>query len=652
MTTSAELQALYDERAQSARARADEFAARGRRIGNLRGVTFLTFLVSGGIFLAEGGWIAASVAALGLASFFVLVTRHDRVLAQEEDARRRTLLNEHAQKRVSGAWHDLPTGKPEQPPAQHPYALDLDLFGRGSLVQRLGVAHTRYGQARLASWLLAPASLAEIQARQEAVRELAPELDFRQSFEADGLALGTRTRSGRVELTDGPDPSVLLQWISSGADLPGGSLLHVASYLLPLGTGAGLLGTFQFGLHPALWLGPLLLGLAALTWSRQATSETFAAVSTTEGAFLRYGSMLARLEAWQAQSPWLRQRTGALAPITDEAAASKSRPSQKLSSPKLPSQVMARFRALVGWYDLRHNGMVYPFVNALLLWDIHCTRALLRWRGSARGDIERWFDVIGEVEALSSLAGLLHDEPNASLPSVQEAGVRIQAQRLGHPLIASERRVENDVPPFGPGEALLITGSNMSGKSTFLRALGTNLVLAFAGGPVCAKELSAPLCRIGTSIRVADSLSAGVSHFYAEVQKLRAVVEATKDRQPVLFLLDEILHGTNSRERQIGARWVLAELLSHGAFGIVTTHDMELCRLTPELMEHVDQYHFREDLVRASEGTASPASEEMAFDYKLRPGPVTSGNALRLMRRAGLAVPVPPDESPHPPRST
>jgi DNA mismatch repair ATPase MutS len=207
----------------------------------------------------------------------------------------------------------------------------------------------------------------------------------------------------------------------------------------------------------------------------------------------------------------------------------------------------------------------------------------------------------------------------------------LEARGLAHPLLPPRSRVENDIASLAVGHALLVTGSNMSGKSTFLRSLGVNAVLAFAGGPTLASYFSLPVCQLGTSIRVSDSLKSGVSHFYAEVQKLAHVVELTEKRKnPVLFLLDEVLHGTNSRERQIGARWVLAELLQKGAFGIITTHDMELCRLPEDLMAQVRQHHFREVV----------HDGEMSFDYTLREGPVTSGNALRLMHRVGLKVPL------------
>lgn len=646
MTSPATNEALYRARQAAAEGRAAEWGKQSARIGHLRGLAFLTFLISGGIYLADGNQVFLGITVLGLAAFVFLVRRHDVVFAAEESETRLALLNAHALARVSASWHFLPQGKYTPETRGHPYASDLDLFGNGSLYQRISVAHTRYGKARLTSWLLEPTPRAEIAPRQAAVSELAPLLDFRQQFEAEGLALGQRkSSSGEIELGEGPDPAALISWVKGGTPLPGGAFLTLLSFLVPLASTAGLIATFRFGMHPASWLAPFLIGLGLLQFARRATSETFAAVSTTEGAFLRYGGMLACLERLEAESSWLRARTDELLGRTTAQEGSTSGASTKVGGER-PSQVMARFRALVGWFDLRHNGMVYPFINALLLWDLHCTRALHAWRAGAAAGIERWFEVIGEFEAISSLAGLLHDDPGASLPRVEADGA-LSAASIGHPLIAHPRRVQNPMPPIGRGEGLLITGSNMSGKSTFLRSLGINVVLALAGGPVIARDLVLPWCTLGTSIRVSDSLASGVSHFYAEISKLKATLDQANGEAPLVFLLDEILHGTNSRERQIGARWVLAELLSRGALGIVTTHDMELCRLTPPLMERVKQFHFREDLESSDEQSGEPPSastsersQRMTFDYTLRPGPVASGNALRLMRSAGLDVPL------------
>jgi DNA mismatch repair ATPase MutS len=291
---------------------------------------------------------------------------------------------------------------------------------------------------------------------------------------------------------------------------------------------------------------------------------------------------------------------------------------------------MKEFRNWVGWFDLKHNGLVHPFANALLLWDIHCVLRLERWQRMAGRSARGWFDALGEVEALSSLAGLAHDEPGFAFAEVVEDGACFEVTALGHPLIDAGQRVTNDVALSGPGSVFLVTGSNMSGKSTLLRSMGLAAVMALSGAPVCAQRLRMSRCAVRTSIRVADSLERGISHFYAELRKLKAVLSATDGELPVLFLLDEILHGTNSRERQIGARWLLSELMARGALGAASTHDMGLTRLPEELQDRIQLVHFRENVEAGA----------MTFDYQLRSGPVMAGNALRLMRAVGLDVPL------------
>jgi DNA mismatch repair ATPase MutS len=294
-----------------------------------------------------------------------------------------------------------------------------------------------------------------------------------------------------------------------------------------------------------------------------------------------------------------------------------------------PSQAMRRFERIVSWFELRHNGLVYPFINVLFLWDIHCVMALERWKLSSGKVLRGWFQALGELEALSSLAAFAADNDDYVFPEIADEPV-FEAEGLGHPLVEKGKRVSNDVHLPGPARGLLVTGSNMSGKSTLLRAMGINAVLALAGAPVAARRFRLFPLAVRTSMRISDSLSQGVSHFYAELRTLKSVLDAARGSTPVLFLLDEILHGTNSRERQIGARWVLGELLRLGALGAVSTHDEGLCLLPEPLASQLDQVHFRETM----------AGEEMTFDYRLRLGPVTSGNALRLMRSMGIPVPL------------
>lgn len=617
-TSATDLRAKYQDLHRSFQQKVDEYEGKSRRLENLRGISFAAAIIGCGYFLAQGSRVGGAIGLGSLLIFLALVAHHGRVLEKVAHQKRFSIVNEHAELRLRGDFRGLPRTGATFAPKEHLSAEDLDLFGVGSLYQRVSVAHTRYGQTTLAAWLSAPAAREEILARQKAVVELAAQLSFRQELEAEGMALVEKKRGRSTQITDGPNPVRLLSWIAEEGQLRKSVLLLALSFLLPVLTLSGIFAQVFLRTPPTFWLGPMLLGLVLLSLNKKACSDAFAAVSTTEGAFLRYGRLLEILEAYDAKAPWLKERRERLL----------ARQGQK------PSEVMRRFRRLVSWFDLRHNGMVYPVVNALLLWDIHMTRALENWKKDAGQDLDRWFTVIGDFEAISSLAGAYADDPGASIPEIivdGEGPAGITAVALGHPLLPTGKRITNDLELLSVGHALLITGSNMSGKSTFLRSLGTNVVLALAGGAVAAKSMTLPRCLLGTSIRVSDSLGSGVSHFYAEVQKLAQIVSlACAGQLPVLFLLDEVLHGTNSRERQVGARWVLAELLKMGAFGIVTTHDMELCRLPEPLMQLVRQHHFRE----------GEKDGEMTFDYTLREGPVTSGNALRLMHRVGLKVPL------------
>jgi len=385
----------------------------------------------------------------------------------------------------------------------------------------------------------------------------------------------------------------------------------VAAHALPVLTLAVAVSAPLLGAAGPWWLvpvaGQILLNLA----TRAETARVFAAVSATEGAFLRYGAMLRLVEGIALDVPLLRELGGRL--VTGDAR---------------PSAAMQQFRRTVGWFDLRHNGVVHPFVNALTCWDVHCVLRLEAWQRRVGRAVRGWFVALGELEALSSLAGHASDEPGAVFPELVPDGPFFVAEALGHPLLDAGTRVGNDVTLAEPGQALMVTGSNMSGKSTLLRAMGLAVVLAHAGGVVCARRLALRELGLGTSIRVSDSLADGVSHFYAEVRRLRDVVAAARGSAPLLFLLDEILHGTNSHDRRIGAAAIIRALVTRGAIGLVTTHDLALAEIANELAPRAANVHFEDRL----EG------DRIVFDYRMRPGVVTRSNAIALMRAVGLSV--------------
>jgi DNA mismatch repair ATPase MutS len=300
------------------------------------------------------------------------------------------------------------------------------------------------------------------------------------------------------------------------------------------------------------------------------------------------------------------------------------------------SRELARLAQLLHLADLRRSGMVYLPVQLLTLWDFHVQDALERWRRRSGTAVRGWLDAAGELEALASLAVLAHDHPDWAFAEFSgEAGAVLQGDAIGHPLLPETQRVDNDVRIGPPGTFLLVTGSNMSGKSTLLRAVGTNAVLAQAGAPCCARSFTLPPLDIWSCIRVEDSLAQGVSYFMAELQRLKQIVDAATRRNgeggaTVLFLIDEVLNGTNTAERQIAARRVIRYLVEAGSLGIVTTHDLDLAR-GPELADRAELANFRETLHHQGEGRL-----EMTFDYQLRPGLAVSTNALALLEFVGL----------------
>lgn len=612
--------AEYVRRATEHRGDAERLGRRSRLISNLRGLSFGTAGIAAVTALASDvalpAWIVAGAA---LCAFVVLAAHHSRVIAAEDLAWRHFRVNDDAARRSRDEFAELNEDGRQFVDGSHAFSGDLDVFGQRSLFQCLNVAHTSYGQTALAAALTSTEPHEEVVARQTAVRELAEQLELRQSLEALTLAHPNPPDEPPRRARGPLDLDQLIAWAESEPQLSPRTRLAWGARLLPAITLVTLLASQLTALPAFSWTLPLALQILLATSAAPVAGRVFAIVSSSPGAFSRLRPALELLESHDGNASLLKRLGAALR-----------------SGGRTASQQMTRFERVLSFFELRHNGMLYPFVNALLLWDVHCVIALEKWQSHSGKSIRLWLETLGQWESLSALAGFAHDNPDFQFPELSAGPVCFRAVGLGHPLIAPASRVGNDVTLDEHHTALLVTGSNMSGKSTLLRAMGLAAVLARAGTVVCAEKMSVSLLSVFSSMRISDSLSAGVSHFYAELEKLKAVLAAAGRAQPVLFLLDELLHGTNSEERQIGARWILSELIRAGAIGAVSTHDMALCRLPRELMNRVHTVHLRETV----EGG------RMSFDYRLREGPVRGGNALLLMRSIGLDVPL--SESPPP----
>ena len=533
-----------------------------------------------------------------VAAYLWLLGVHQRVRRQRDEARFLKTLNADEAERLAGRFTRPETG-PEFDEPLHPYTADLDVFGSRSLFRLLNRTRTHTGAATLASWLKAPAGFSEITARQAAVRELADKLDWRQATEA----------TAGLQEAVGESTEALLAWIAEPANPVVNQVwFRAARWLLPLLT-AGLVGLWLNEVVPfaAIVLSLLVSGLALgriFAAVKRATEQTHRAIPALRAA----AAVLERLET----EPFQAEKVGAL----------------KARSLGAPEAVRSLSRTL-DLLSYRQNPYFTLFIGLPTLWDFQFFAPLERWKHQHRAQLPDWLAVVGELEALSSLAGLAFAEPDFVFPTLETGGASLKTTKLGHALIPPPQRVRNDLSFGSAGHTMLVTGSNMSGKSTFLRTVGTNAVLGLAGSVVCADAMSLPLVRVFTSMRTQDSLEESTSSFYAELKRLRQLLETVAtDGPPVLFLLDEILKGTNSRDRHGGAKALIFQLKETTAFGFISTHDVELGD-EAIAWDFVENMHFRSDL---------DADGRLVFDYTLRPGVCHSFNAAELMRQMGIHI--------------
>jgi hypothetical protein len=479
---------------------------------------------------------------------------------------------------------------------RHPYARDLDLFGPASLFELLNTTRTEIGELTLADWLREPAPIDEVRARQAAVAELQPMLDFRE----DVAVLAAESPVGRT--------GVLAAWAASSAVRfnPSVRVLLTACALVSI-----VLTVLFFRETIALeWLVAWIFlerGIARI-W-RRAFHRVTHGIESPEHDLGLIADLLERLESERFASPRLAALHQAL-----------------LADGALPSARIAELRRLVSWLDSTHNLIFAPIAFVLLLEPLLAI-AIDRWHAAYGGAVAAWLQAVGEFEALAALATFAYERPDDPFPELAADGTTYDAEGLGHPLIP-DGGVRNDVLLGGAGpRVIVVSGSNMSGKSTLLRSVGVSVVLALAGAPVTARRLRLSAFVLGSTLRIEDSLQAGHSRFYVEILRIRTIAQAARGTTPLLFLLDEILHGTNSHDRRIGAEGIVRALVALGAVGLVTTHDLALTEL-PATLDAVVNRHFEDRLVDG----------RMIFDYRMRPGVVEHSNALALMRAIGLDV--------------
>jgi len=605
---------IYSQLLAARRAEIAEMEARHRTLGYWRLAVALAGCGLAWMAFAEGAVPPAWVLA-PLGAFIALVVFHERLLRRGERKRRAARYFERALARLDGHWAGAgETGERYLDPA-HPYARDLDLFGRGSLFELLSSARTHVGEDTLARWLLAPAGPETARARQQAVAELRDRLDLRE-------ALAVVAEEART----GVDPVALAAWGEGrGPALDTRRMLTQVRVLaglgvLAAGAGMALLAGSGGALRlsdgvSALLRDGLLVVLAVNGYYLYSRHKLLSAVvSAVEEAAHELGllsEVLLTLERETFRCPLLR---GLRASLDADGGP--------------PSRHLARLKRLVEYLDSRDNVFV-RVAEVFILWTPHWALEVEEWRRRSGPAVRRWLDATGEIEALSSLASHAFEHPSDAFPEFSEgAAPWLQAEQVAHPLLPEASVVRNDVSLGGAVRLLVVSGSNMSGKSTLLRTLGTNVVLAQAGAPVRARRMALAPMSVGASIRIVDSLQGGVSRFYAELLRLRQIVDLTAGALPVLFLIDEFFHGTNSHDRRAGAEALVRGLLKRGACGLVTTHDLALAEIVESLNGQGANVHFEDHLENG----------QIRFDYVMRPGVVRKSNALELMRSVGLDI--------------
>ena len=618
--TNAPPEAVYAERAE----RFDrEAVARQRAVrlyGRLRLAIFTASIAGAWWLFATGrGTPAWLLLAASAALFVVFVARQGAARQRMQRAELMAGFNREGIARIARTWVDLrpppeaPTAPGSAPPRDHDYADDLDLSGHASLLHLIGVCGTSPGWRTLQAWLLEAADPDTVARRQEAVREMAGALDFRDGLAAEGRIAAMRAQARPAVVSPEAAEASFLRWAEGEGWLPAHPLQRAASFVLPP-INVAAISLFSLGMAPIpvlVW--PLLISALILVPRWRAIHAVFEEADDGESGVRRYAPILSHLRDAPLESRYaaaLRERLGA--------------------GQRAAPEEITTLRRLLDMAEARRSPLVHIPLALVLHWDVRVLAALERWKARSGSRVRGWLGAVGEAEALAALAALAADHPDWTMPVLDPEARTLKAGALGHPLLPPQECVRNDVEIGPAGSFLLITGSNMSGKSTLLRAAGLNAVLAQAGGPVCAEDLRMPPLRIMTSIRIEDSLAEGVSYFLAGLQRLKRVVDAAAgSRPPTLYLLDEILQGTNSAERRIAARAVLRELLATPAIGAVTTHDLSLSD-ADDLTARAVPVHFTESV--------EDGDDELTFDYRLRRGIATSTNALRLLRLAGLGA--------------
>ncbi len=552
-------------------------------------------------FLSSYSWLLAVAAGIILISLFVYFIFKD--LANSNAIENSLLLisiNKNEEAALNHQYLDFPDGA-EWKPALHHYANDLDIFGRASLYQYANRTTSEQGNKLFADWLLAPASIDIIKQRQETVKELTPEKEWRQQLQALGinnhLTLKTETN--------------ILHWLKEESRFIQNKLWGILRIVFPVlsFTTLGLYITDVISFDRFLPI--MLVFLAISLWVSKLIMPDYVRLNKITGELETLSSSISCIENKDFTSPLLST-------LKKDFSSTEAKASSTIKNLK---KILDRL-------DYRLNPIVFIPLSAFVCWDLQQIFALENWKRKNKTITANWFSSLANFEAISSIANLSFNHPDWSFPEIVNKDAVFIGEEIGHPLIPKEKRVCSSFSTEGVNQISLVTGSNMAGKSTFLRSVGVNIVLAMMGAPVCAKNISVSHLKVMSSMRISDNLEESTSTFYAELKKLKEIIDAVYANEKAFLLLDEILRGTNSADRHTGSSALLKQLIQHNAAGVVATHDLELAKLSEEFPANIHNYHF----------DVKVNNDELYFDYKLNKGICRSMNASILMKKIGIEL--------------
>jgi len=537
-----------------------------------------------------------------LVIFVLTAVIHERYIKRRNFQTTLKTVNQDEIEASQGAFLDYGDGG-EFENLDHPLTVDLSIFGNRSVFHFINRTTTSLGKKVLSDWLkIFPNSsqLIKIRDRQDAVQEISGKIDFRQNIQAHGKNIHDSLERLR---------SVRLLFKESNIVL-GKTTLIFFLYLFPVLTLAAiLLVFFKFS-----WLIPVGFALVqgSVNWIfRKKVIRLYKLTSQNFKVLSVYSKIIGEIESETFKSHTLIE--------LQKHYFIKNRPA---------SLYIKKFSSRLQFFEARTNQMIHILMNNIFFWDLHCVYRIEKWKNDVKREIDKWFDAVGQFEALSSLGNIFYNHPNWTMPELCDSGFILTAISAGHPLIPSSERINNSIKLDGNTNIVIITGPNMAGKTTLLKTIGVNIVLALAGAPVCADEFKvSPVC-VYTSMKVSDSLDKGLSLFYAELQRLKVVLQAILRKEPVFFLIDEMLKGTNELDRHSGANALICQLIEHKAEGMVATHDLELTKLEKDYPGKIWNYFF--------DGYIE--DDKLLFDYLLKKGICTSSNALELMKKIGINV--------------